>query len=324
MAIQTPALDALATRQQELAESAMAEGRVLIRAVLARLEARFPRHKFRYLDGMGTMTVYCAPAISGDRFAGRNETALGWGLATLSARAPALAKELEDAHEEITETAATIGDTYRVDFGEITTTPDAEEITADATPAEMIRDAATALGITMSAVFVPFSVSRNAVPRDGQDKPWQSLNWRVTLERNGRAFLTTDYSAGAGNAPAYNAKMPRAYNGNAETYKAKAIAHECETGRRAVWQSFTDGFATTSQHATQIYPEPADVISSLVLDASVLDSGTFEQWASELGYDTDSRAAESTYRECLETALKLRAAIGEAGIDALRTAAQDY
>jgi len=73
-----------------------------------------------------------------------------------------------------------------------------------------------------------------------------------------------------------------------------------------------------------LVPKDADVMHSLSLDASVLDTGTFEEWASEFGYDTDSRAAEATYRACLDIALKLRSMIGEAGMQLLRDAGQDY
>lgn len=55
-------------------------------------------------------------------------------------------------------------------------------------------------GVTLDSVFVPFSQSRNAKAEDG--KPWESLNWRVTLKRNGREVLTTDYAQGVAYAPA--------------------------------------------------------------------------------------------------------------------------
>jgi hypothetical protein len=70
-------------------------------------------------------------------------------------------------------------------------------------------------------------------------------------------------------------------------------------------------------------PDATDVLSSLCTDASVLDSSGFEDWASEFGYDTDSRQAESTYRACLEIALKLRAAIGDAALSELRELANE-
>lgn len=71
-------------------------------------------------------------------------------------------------------------------------------------------------------------------------------------------------------------------------------------------------------------PDPVDVLYSLVMDSDVLNYGTFEYWASEFGYDADSRSAESTYRACLETALKMRAAIGDAGMETMKTAFEDY
>ena len=54
-------------------------------------------------------------------------------------------------------------------------------------------------------------------------------------------------------------------------------------------------------------PTPADVLSSSLVDASVEDYGTFEEWCAELGYKTDSRKAARTYRECMKKAPRVRA-----------------
>jgi hypothetical protein len=59
-------------------------------------------------------------------------------------------------------------------------------------------------------------------------------------------------------------------------------------------------------------------------DSEVIDHPNFESWASEIGYDADSRKAESIYRACLEIALKLRSALGDRGLKELREACQDY
>lgn len=46
-------------------------------------------------------------------------------------------------------------------------------------------------------------------------------------------------------------------------------------------------------------PSAADVIQCLVSDAAgYRDAGTFEAWAGEYGYDTDSRAAHKTWKAC--------------------------
>lgn len=197
------------------------------------------------------------------------------------------------------------------------------ETAAAQTPAEKMAAACAALGLTMRAEFVPFSRSRNATPRAGQDKPWRSLNWRVTLERNGRPILTTDYAQGEGHAPAYKASSAIYARAHYKEKRARemAIAHEIETGRRATW-SFGE---LNKGVGKPIDPPPmAEVVWSLTNDANVLDYAGFEDWADNYGYSHDSRAAESSYRECLEIALKLRAAIGEAGLEALRTAGEDF
>ncbi len=166
------------------------------------------------------------------------------------------------------------------------------------------------LGLSISSQFVPFSQSRNAKEKH------PSLNWKVTLLRNGREVLTTDYMAGSANAPSYGHKD--------KPEQQHRVAYECEHGHRAQgvrWGSQPQAWGASRD---RIEPKAQDVIWALVMDSDVLDAGGFESWASDLGYDTDSRKAEATYRACLDIALKLRAAIGDEGMTALRTAFQDY
>jgi len=65
-------------------------------------------------------------------------------------------------------------------------------------------------------------------------------------------------------------------------------------------------------------PTKADVLSCLRDDArSIQDSTEFEDWAEDLGYDTDSRKAERIYTQVLAQALKLQQWLGAAGYAAL-------
>ncbi len=164
------------------------------------------------------------------------------------------------------------------------------------TATETLQAAIDALGLTMTAVFVPWSQSRNNLEKQ------RSLNWIVTIHRDGRAIVTTDYSAGIGHCPSYR-------QGRQSVDDAAAIEMETETGR---------------DRKAAILPTIADVMYSLASDAAVLDSPTYEDWAGEYGYDADSRKGEHTYRACLELALKLRGGIGDDGIRSLQTASQDY
>jgi hypothetical protein len=175
-----------------------------------------------------------------------------------------------------------------------------------------LQETVDKMGLTVRSEFVPFSRSRrkDEDPKRNIDK--RSLNWTVTVARNGRDILTTEYSAGVGHCPSYKqgARWTLGY--------AALIEYETENGFAAKAQSWgiTKGKA--------IEPKALDVLYSLVMDSSVLDESSFEDWASSLGYDTDSRNAETIYRACLEIALKLRAGLGDAAMTELREAFQDY
>lgn len=207
------------------------------------------------------------------------------------------------------------------------------------------------LGLTIESAFVPYSQSRNA---GGE---WPSLNWRVTVKRNGRDVLATDYSAGVASCPGHAAKKPpvhfvpheyksrnpkratdpaqaewiyrRANEREAlEQYRKAIAAAEIESGYPMEIDQFAkhmrDNVFKRKAKAAPILPDPVDVFYSLTMDSSVLDSAGFESWAEDCGYDTDSRKAESIYRACLDIALKLRGAIGESGFAALQETFQDY
>lgn len=164
-----------------------------------------------------------------------------------------------------------------------------------------------AMGLEYSAEFVPQSRSRNA----NEKRP--SLNWRVTIKK-GRVTLTTDYTQGIGHLPKNNQTLgeyeQRWYESNA-----------AETGKMG---------RVTSGGRSLLNPKPIpapllrDVLYCLVTDSDVLDFATFEDWADAYYYDTDSRSAEKTYRACLDTALRLRALIGDDGLRKLQEAFQDY
>ena len=178
------------------------------------------------------------------------------------------------------------------------------------TPAEAIA----ALGLELTVQFVPFSASRNA--KEATTASDLSLNWKVTIGRNGKPFLETDYMQGIGHAPAYKASVKALGHANS-LMRFQALQHEAEKGRRAPRIGMFSGPALDD-------PSAADVLYSLISDASALDHARFEDWADEYGYDHDSRTAEATYQTCLAIGLKLRAAIGDAGLEQLREAFQDY
>jgi len=68
-------------------------------------------------------------------------------------------------------------------------------------------------------------------------------------------------------------------------------------------------------------PEPPkldEVLDCMVSDvAGVIDGQSFEEWANEYGYDTDSRKAEKTYNACREEQRQLISLFGRAGLNEL-------
>ncbi len=72
----------------------------------------------------------------------------------------------------------------------------------------------------------------------------------------------------------------------------------------------TTNFYMGSGHAGK-EPTAADVVSSLILDASAGEQ-SFEDFCTDLGYDTDSRRAFRTYTACRKTAPKIHRLLGDA------------
>jgi hypothetical protein len=225
---------------------------------------------------------------------------------------------------------------------------------SELSPRDTLAAAIAKHGLTVDAVFVPFSQSRNKA----QKSP--SLNWRVTLRRNGKDVLTTDYSSGIAHCSAKANKAPDTYRardrkrpdgsspypGTSSIYRkateAEALADflgewraaECELGVALDHSPFggsekfkprrTRPAGEVKSKTLPLLPDPVDVIWSLTRDSDALDYPTFEEWAASFGYDPDSRSGEAIYRQCLEIALKMRGSIGEAGLSELIEAGQDF
>jgi hypothetical protein len=68
----------------------------------------------------------------------------------------------------------------------------------------------------------------------------------------------------------------------------------------------------------------ADVVHSLVSDAvGISDATSFEDWASDYGYDSDSLSAYKTFQALKAQAPRVRSFFGE-HFDAIAKAAQEY
>lgn len=126
-------------------------------------------------------------------------------------------------------------------------------------------------------------------PATKGDKPWRHFAWTVILTHDGRSE-SFDYRCGTGHAE-------------------RKFFH-------SVWGAKQRGFTVEDGPRTDWYfkPKPPtadDVLTSLVMDCQGYDNTrTFEDWASEYGYDEDSRKAEAIYRTLGEEAKKVRRLLG--------------
>jgi len=123
---------------------------------------------------------------------------------------------------------------------------------------------------------------------------FQHFLWRVTLLYKGRS-LKTDFKCGV--AHVYPPKSPRG-------------GHKPDCTSDHVFMGRENGTRLCGPGKPKP-PDAADVLSCLCSDATSADRVTFEDWCSDLGYDTDSRKAEKIYLACVETNAKLHAFLGE-------------
>lgn len=81
-------------------------------------------------------------------------------------------------------------------------------------------------------------------------------------------------------------------------------------------RSFGLYFSQGSGHTVD--PTLADVLDCLASDASGHDNAnSFEDWASDYGYDTDSRKAEKTWRAIQRSSEQLKRTLGESAYEEL-------
>ena len=90
-------------------------------------------------------------------------------------------------------------------------------------------------------------------------------------------------------------------------YKGKLGACQYTTRRMTVY--FSQGYGHNGKE-----PKVLDVLDCLASDASSVDNSDFESWCGEMGWDTDSRKAEKTYKVCEHLSGRLRNFLGSAAL----------
>lgn len=163
------------------------------------------------------------------------------------------------------------------------------------------------------------SVSVKAGPNPHHEDGRQGVQFTLDVLKDGKPVFETDYTLGLGHV-----KLNRGVLSLTKSERRFLEAWQAKPSAKFRDAELQTRIACKLAKAQKLTPDAADVFYCLTADADAMDYATFEDWAACLGYDPDSRKAESVYRACLAIALQLRNAIGEAGLSALRDAYQDY
>jgi hypothetical protein len=172
-----------------------------------------------------------------------------------------------------------------------------------ATIARLVCD----LGLQARAEFVPLSRSPWGGPETPAGKVWRSLNWLVTLHHpQGGDLLQFRFAQGQAHCPAWQCPLDEfgaaPWGNEISVARDLALSLECEIGRAVIWQ---DGqqFVTDEKLPA---PDLLAILQAVAMDQGAANFDGFEQWAAAHGLGTDSRHAESMWREVMAHAVAIR------------------
>lgn len=174
------------------------------------------------------------------------------------------------------------------------------------------------MGLTMTAEFVPFSQSRNAKKNPQIND--LSINWSITINRNNRS-LTTDYMQGIGHLP--KEVQQKSFN-KVTKYEYEVIKFACETGKIGYFSDVSQKVMIRPNDKKLNPPTLEDALYCLLLDSEVLNYDSFESWADEFGYNSDSIKDRKVYDDCMKIALQSRQLFTDTEITRLHELYQDW
>jgi hypothetical protein len=187
------------------------------------------------------------------------------------------------------------------------------------TTPSLLAEVADRLGFTLDVIAGPTAAVEPADSKDS--KPWVHIAFSVRLMRNGREVLTTPYRMGVGHVSKGALLAVRDVT-NHEQLCQNAIRNNRTPHHEAPGHL---SLLEKAARLAKLVPTLADVLHSLVCDgAAYFDAETFEDWASNYGYDPDSRKAKAVWKACDETGRKLSRVLSADELATLREAAANH
>jgi hypothetical protein len=185
-------------------------------------------------------------------------------------------------------------------------------MTTDTDNKQALREYVNSLGITYQATFQP-------KPQPKEKVKYPQLHWLITLSK-GSQSMQVPYSEGVAHVVGYK-QPPFGHMTLHDAEEQDQFRKTCETGKLYKLMPSIQYLAGIRE---QPAPDMLDVLYCLIMDASVLDYSSYEEWGPDLGYDVDSRAGEKVYQQCIAQSLALKQLIGFQRIEKLRELYQDY
>lgn len=182
------------------------------------------------------------------------------------------------------------------------------------------------LGVTVESTYQ--GVQREPADKKTGEPGWLHFAFAVTVKRASRLHgIKTPYKLGVGHVklpPVPSFEMVDAVGDRPAAEKVLAVLHRGKR-IRPLYEREERAIYDAAARKQGLAPKPADVLHSLLMDGDAFFDGmTFEDWCGNLGYDTDSRKAEATYRACDEIGRRLTWMFSEDELAQLREAASEY
>lgn len=161
---------------------------------------------------------------------------------------------------------------------------------------------------------------------DDGEKAWPHIAYNVALAFKGKRVLTSPYKLGVGHVDPKKVRTGTTLSAMRfqvddesllMTWQSKPHAQFKDKKR---WALVAEKLAILQK----VEPTLPDVLHSLLMDGEAFfNAQGFEDWARDLGYDADSRKAESIYRACDAIGRKLAATVPQDVLDKAREAVRD-
>lgn len=170
-----------------------------------------------------------------------------------------------------------------------------------------------------------FSLEVLSGPNGHVNKDWPCIQFTVRLMFQDKRVLDTDYSLGVGHVhPKQHHNMSVNFLGLTANEGSLLMTWQSKPHTNFSNKDTWANVAAKLAKKEKLTPGLAEVLHSLLLDGSPhFNHQSFEDWAPEFGYDTDSREAERIYRLCDDIGRKLAHAIPQKTLEAAQRITQD-